>query len=99
MAAAVSVCCSGPAIGPLLVAWFGVGGAVAIEGLRPYAPSLVAVSGVILGWSFWRTYRRVRCAPGRPPSALARTSTGLLYLSVAVWLVAATAVTYGVIHG
>jgi hypothetical protein len=98
-AAAASVCCAGAAVGPLIVAWFGVGGAVAIEGLRPYSPLLIVLSGATLGWSFWRTYRpRVQCAPSSTPSVVGVMSAGLLWLSAAVWLFATAAVAYNAFH-
>jgi hypothetical protein len=98
-AAGASVCCVGPALGPLIVAWLGVGGAVAIEGLRPYSPLLIALSGGTLAWSFWRMYRpRGRCAPGRAAALVITISSGLLWLSAAIWVVATAAVAYSALN-
>ena len=95
-AAAASVCCVGPAVGPLLVSLLGASGTVALEGLRPYAPTIIVLSGALLAWSFWLNHRnRKACAVGRAAAIVTRTSHALLWLSMLVWLAAAIAVAYG----
>jgi hypothetical protein len=89
-AAAVAACCSGPALGPLIVAMLGAGGAVALEGVRPYAVLLLAVSALAIGVSFWFSARGARrCTPRRSPIEVA--SRSLLWLSALVWIGALTA--------
>lgn len=89
-ATAVAACCSGPALGPLVVAILGVGGAVALEGLRPYAVPLLVVSALAIGVSFWLSVRGARrCTPRRSPIGL--VSRSLVWLSALVWVGALTA--------
>lgn len=91
-AAAVAACCSGPALGPLVVALLGAGGAVALEGLRPYTVPLLAVSAGAIGFSFWLS-RRSAAACSRPlrPSYLRIASTSLVWVSALVWIAAVVA--------
>ncbi len=59
-AAAVSACCTGPALGPLVISLLGASGAVALEGLRPYTIPLLVLSGLAIGVSLLLNARRVR---------------------------------------
>lgn len=85
-AAAVAACCSGPALGPLVVMLLGAGGAVALEGLRPYTLPLLAVSAAAIGFSFWLNRRSAARCTRRSPLRIAFTS--LVWVSVLVWIAA-----------
>jgi hypothetical protein len=92
-AAAVSACCAGPALGPLVIALLGAGGAVALEGLRPYMVPLLVVSGLSIGVSFWLNARSVRaCSPQRSSALVHFSSRLLTWASAVVWLGAVAAV-------
>ena len=83
----IAGCCAGPALGPLIVALFGVSGAVALAGLKPYTPFILAASGAMLAFSFWTTYRPGRaCAVSTPRTFAARISRPLLWVSAIVWI-------------
>jgi mercuric ion transport protein len=58
---AASACC----LGPLVLAVLGVGGATFALELEPYRPWLLVLTGVLLGGSFYLTYRRPagECGP------------------------------------
>jgi hypothetical protein len=89
-AAAVSACCAGPvSVGPLVISVFGAGGAVTLEGLRPYTAPLLVFSGLAVGVSFWLSARSgKRCSIGRSSSVFRVTTLSLLWASCAVWLAA-----------
>jgi hypothetical protein len=92
-AAAVSACCAGPALGPLVIALLGAGGAVALEGLRPYMVPLLVVSGLAIGVSFWLNARSVpACSPQRSWALVRFSSRLLTWASAFVWLGAVAAV-------
>jgi hypothetical protein len=92
-AAAVSACCAGPALGPLVVALFGASGAVTLELLRPYTAVLLAFSGLAIGVAFWLNARGARqCAIDRRSTVLRAISRTLVWGSVLVWLGAVVAV-------
>jgi hypothetical protein len=75
-----------------MVGILGVGGAAAVAGLRPYSFALLALSGVIIGFSLWRTTRTVAaCAPGARPLGVT-ISRSILFVALAAWI-ASTAVT------
>jgi hypothetical protein len=94
-AAAVSACCAGPALGPLVVAIFGVGGAVGLEGLRPYTTPLLVASGLAIGASFWLNARSTkRCTADRASMPVRVVRRALPWASVVVWLVAVVAVVW-----
>lgn len=86
-AAAAAACCSGPALGPLVVAMLGAGGAVALEGWRPFAVPLLIVSALAIGVSLWLTQRGAgRCARPARRSPIALASRSLVWLSALVWV-------------
>jgi hypothetical protein len=96
IAAAVSACCAGPAFGPLIVAMFGASGAVALEGLRPYAVPLLALSGLAIVASFWLSARNAQRCPVQGPSAIARViARTTLWVSAIVWLAAVAIMIWG----
>jgi hypothetical protein len=93
--AAVSACCAGPALGPLVVSLFGAGGAVALEGLRPYSAPLLVLSGLAIGASLWMNARNAkRCSSDRPSRVVRGISRTLSFVSSAVWLAAVAAVVW-----
>lgn len=62
-AIAASVCC----VGPLVLLALGVGGAWAgnLTALEPFRPYIMAITLLILGYAFYKIYRRPKqCAPG-----------------------------------
>lgn len=59
-AAGASLCC----ILPVAVALLGVGSAAAAAHFEPYRPYLLAATGALLAFAFYRAYRPIRCAPG-----------------------------------
>lgn len=85
VASFIGLCC----IGPWAVALFGVSGAVAMarfDFLRPY---LLVVAAVMLGWAFWRVYRRpVACADGTCSSGPSSWLKASLWLAVALTVAA-----------
>lgn len=86
-AAAVSACCAGPALGPVIVALFGASGAVVLEGLRPYTLLLLILSGMAIGLSFLLSMRRPkRCSVQRSSSLLRNAARTFLWVSGMVWL-------------
>lgn len=97
-AAAATVCCAGPAIGPLIVALFGASGAVAIAGLRPYTPWMLAGSAILLGYSFWRTYRTASECSVQRPGPLARLSRITLWVSAAIWIASTATTLFTLLH-
>lgn len=93
-AAAAAICCAGPAIGPLIVGILGAGGAAALAGLRPYSIALLALSGLVIGYSLWRATRVASaCAPGARPRSVA-VARAILWAAFAVWVASAATVVY-----
>lgn len=89
-----------PVLAPLLVSLLGVGGSIWAARLEPYAPYLLALSGVLVGYGFWAVYRPRRpavCANGagegcdnaaaRPPRRPLALQA-FLWSAGAVWLFA-----------
>lgn len=91
-AAAAAACCVTPALSPVIVAVLGVGGAVALAGLKPYTPYLMGGSLLVLGYGFWVVYRRpAACAvEGTPPRAR-RWMRLVLWGAAAIWVASALA--------
>ena len=82
---AASICC----IGPAGIAILGVNGAILAAGLKPYRPYLLAASAVLIGAAFWGVYGRWRGTDSDAcPARVGRVVRGLLWGSVALWLVA-----------
>jgi mercuric ion transport protein len=91
-AAAAAVCCVTPVISPLIVAVLGAGGAVALAGLKPYAPYLMGGSAAVLAYGFWVVYRRpANCAVDAPGSAPRRWIRWVLWGAAGSWVVSAAA--------
>jgi len=90
-ATAAAACCL-PVVAPLLVGVLGVSGSIWAASLEPWAPLLLAISGLLLGGGFWslrshrpRGDRYHACARGRRrhgPAAL------LLWIGAVLWAVA-----------
>lgn len=97
-ATAAGACCV-PVLAPLLVSVLGVGGAIWAARLEPYAPYLLGVSGLAVGYGFWTVYRRRPEAPCETDLEGAATGAGcpprrpvalqvLLWFAGAVWIFA-----------
>jgi hypothetical protein len=86
---AAAACCVGPVTGPLLVSVLGAGGAAWAAGLKPYSGWLLAFGAVMLVAGFYVTHR-ARGACDAPPRRLDRVVRAVLWVSAALWLVAAT---------
>lgn len=75
----IGLCC----IGPWAVALFGVSGAITMARWAPLRPYFLIVAAAMLGWAFWRVYRRRPvCEDGScaaPPSP---------WLKLALWIAA-----------
>jgi hypothetical protein len=77
-------------IGPATAALLGAGGALAAAQLTPYRPVLLLVSLAVLGFGFWRAYGRHLKVDGRScPIRVGRLARTVLWISAAVWLIAA----------
>ena len=83
--AAVSVCCVGPALGPLLLSVLGIGPVVALEGMRAYTIPMLAASSVLIGLSFWSSARQKNCS-GRLAAFFCAASRTMSWISAIVWL-------------
>jgi hypothetical protein len=82
-AAIAGLCCAGP----VTIALLGAGGAVAAAGIAPYRLPLLLLSAAVLGFGYWRTYRR---ANGMAcPTAAGRWITISLRVAIVAWIVAA----------
>jgi mercuric ion transport protein len=84
-----AACCTGPLLGPLVVAAFGVSGAAALAGVKPYTPYLLVGSLVLLGVAFWSVYRpAARCATD--PGAVRRRGwvRAVLWVAAIFWMAA-----------
>ena len=80
------LCC----IGPSSVALLGAGGAVAAAQLTPYRPLLLLASLAFLAFGFWRAYGRRTTINGEScPVRIGRPARAILWISGAVWLIAA----------
>lgn len=85
-AAGASACC----VLPVVVAFAGVGSAAMGAAFEPYRPYLIALTVLLLGYAFYRAYRRegAGCAPGEacaiPGSR--RRQRSLLWIVAAVAL-------------
>ncbi len=90
-AIAASICC----LGPLLLAVSGLGGGALLLAFEPYRPYLLAGTALLLGASFYLTYRRPRtedCQPGgicARPSNRIRQKVILWIMTLVVLLIAA----------
>jgi mercuric ion transport protein len=86
-AALGSACCTGPLVGPLLVAALGASGAAALAGIKPYTPYLFGASFLMLAFSFYSAYRpAAQCAPGATLQPAAKRTRFMIWLAAAVWL-------------
>ncbi|HEX5438033.1 MAG TPA: mercuric transporter MerT family protein [Gemmatimonadaceae bacterium] len=91
-AAAAAVCCVTPVVSPLIVAVLGAGGAVALAGLKPYAPYIMGGSLAALAYGFWVVYRRpVRCVVDGPRPRERRWIRLVLWVAAVIWVASAMA--------
>jgi hypothetical protein len=88
LGAVVAFCCAGP----WAVMLVGVPGAIMLARWEPYRPYLIAASGALLAWSFWRTYRlRQACAAGTCASGPSPWLIAALWIAAGLWLFALVA--------
>ena len=87
---AASACC----LGPLVLAILGIGGAASALALEPYRPYFLILTAGLLGFAFYRTYRRPAgvCGPGEACAMPRANRAGkiLLWLVTVVVILAAT---------
>jgi hypothetical protein len=94
-------CCVGPALAPVFLAVLGASGLAAVAGLRPYTLWLLLASGVMLGFSFWQTYRRSACTIDGSATAVPfglRLARFVTWVAALLWLASATYAVYGFLH-
>jgi hypothetical protein len=85
IASLVGLCC----IGPWAVALFGVTGAVTIARFAYLGPYVLTLAAVLLGWAFWRTYRRRPiCTDGDCDDAPSLWLKSMLWLTAVLVLAA-----------
>jgi hypothetical protein len=81
----VGLCC----IGPWAVVLFGVPGAVFLARWAPYRPYILGLATLMLGWAFWRVYRRQPvCEDGSCPAKPPHWLKVMLWLSALLLLLA-----------
>lgn len=82
-ASGASLCC----ILPLAVALLGVGSAAAAATFEPYRPYLLAASGALLAFAFYRAYRPAEC----PPDGARAVPANRRHARILLWTVAVVA--------
>jgi hypothetical protein len=101
-AAVASACCVGPSLAPIFLSVLSAGGLAAAAGLRPYAPWLLLLSALALGFSFRQLYvRETACAVDGPPTPGSRSTRVARYITWAaaiLWVVALSYSVYGFLH-
>lgn len=98
-AAVASACCVGPALAPVFLAVLGASGLATVSGLRPFTPWLLAGSALMLGFSFWSTYRRPTCGGIAPPiSRAVRVARAVIWLAATLWIISAAYSIYGFLN-
>jgi hypothetical protein len=99
-AGVASACCVGPALAPIFLSVLGASGLAAVSGLRPFTPWLLLVSGLMLSFSFWSSYRQPACANGVTPSIsrAVRLVRVVTWLAATLWLVSAAYSIYGFLN-
>lgn len=70
-AVAASICC----LGPLVLAFVGLGGGALLLKFEPYRPLFLVATALLLGGAFYWTYRRPLPEDCEPGSACARPSS------------------------
>ncbi len=95
-----SACCAGPALAPIFLSVLGASGLVAVSGLHPFTPWLLLGSALMLGFSFWSTYRQPACANGVAPpiSRAVRFARVITWLAATLWLASAAYSIYGFLN-
>ena len=95
-ACASAACC----LGPLVLTILGIGGAASAVALTPYRPYLLGLTGVILGFGFYLTYRRpaADCGEGQACEMPRANRAGrvALWIATAVIVIIATFPEYSV---
>lgn len=98
VAVLASACCV-PVLAPLIVAVFGVAGAIWAASLKPYAPWALLAAGGLLAWGHQRVWSARRGggtgsgvdgeAASCPPTRRRRWVSWVLWTATALWLLAA----------
>jgi mercuric ion transport protein len=86
-AVAASICC----LGPLVLAVLGLGGGALLLKFEPYRPILLVATALLLGATFFLTYRRPAPEDCEPGSVCARPSSHKGQ-RIALWIVTAVVV-------
>ncbi len=99
-AGVASACCVGPTLAPIFLSVLGASGLVTVSGLRPFTPWLLLGSALMLGFSFWSSYRRPACANGIAPpiSRAVHVARVLTWLAATLWLVSTAYSVYGFLN-
>ena len=101
-AALSAACCTGPSLAPLALSILGAGGLIAVSGLRPYAPVLLVLAGLMLAYSFVSAYRKTQICITRDGSAKIRTTVriarAVTWLAAGLWLFSVADSLYGFLH-
>jgi hypothetical protein len=99
-AGVASACCVGPTLAPIFLLVLGASGLVTVSGLRPFTPWLLLGSALMLGFSFWSSYRRPPCANGIAPpiSRAVHVARVVTWLAATLWLVSAAYSVYGFLN-
>ncbi|MGA7285173.1 MAG: mercuric transporter MerT family protein [Candidatus Cybelea sp.] len=99
-AGVASTCCVGPALAPVFLSVLGASGLASVSGLRPFTPWLLLGSALMLGFSFWSSYRRPACADGIAPpiSRAAHVARVVTWLAAVLWIISAAYSAYGFLN-
>ncbi|MFZ0031262.1 MAG: hypothetical protein WAK84_05265 [Candidatus Cybelea sp.] len=99
-AGVASACCVGPALAPVFLAVLGASGLATVSGLRPFTPWLLAGSALMLGFSFWSSYRRPPCAESiaLPISRAVHVARVVTWLAATLWIISAAYSIYGFLN-
>ncbi|HTD62037.1 MAG TPA: mercuric transporter MerT family protein [Gemmatimonadaceae bacterium] len=81
-----SLCC----VSPVIILVLGASGAVAAASLGPYRLPLLIVSGALLGFGYWQTFRRPTTSAVSCPPRVGRWIRVSLSIAAVAWIAAAT---------
>jgi hypothetical protein len=99
-AGVAGACCAGPALAPIFLSVLGASGLATVSGLRPFTPWLLLASALMLGFSFWSSYRRPACVESVAPpiSRAVRVVRVVTWLAATLWLASAAYSIYGFLN-
>ena len=81
-----SLCC----VSPVVILVLGASGAVAAASLSPYRLPLLIVSGALLGFGYWQTFRSPATSAASCPPQVGRWIRVSLTIAAIAWIAAAT---------